>query len=106
MNKKINRDNKKENAPSKKAIDAFNRFIKVCESANVILKTGAFYEKETLRYFKRLINSLAKLQKYSDFLSKKQINEIKLDANRLLDKEMKRIKYIHNEARKELRKFR
>ena len=31
--------------------------------------------------------------------------KIKLEANRLLDKEMKRIKYIHTEAKKEIIKF-
>ena len=95
----------KKKEPSKRAMNAFMKFMDVCESGNVILKTGAFYEKETLKYFRRLINALSNLQKYGELYTKKQIHEIKVEANRLLDKEMKRIKYIHSEARKEIRKF-
>ena len=95
----------KKKEPSKRAMNAFMKFMDVCESGNVILKTGAFYEKETLKYFRRLINALSNLQKYGELYTKKQIQEIKVEANRLLDKEMKRIKYIHSEARKEIRKF-
>ena len=95
----------KEPIPSKRAMNAFMKFMDVCESGNIILKTGAFYEKETLKYFRRLINALSNLQKYGELYTKKQIQEIKVEANRLLDKEMKRIKYIHSEARKEIRKF-
>ena len=95
----------KKKEPSKRAMNAFMKFMDVCESGNVILKTGAFYEKETLKYFRRLINALSNLQKYGELYTKKQIQEIKEEANRLLDKEMKRIKYIHSEARKEIRKF-
>ena len=95
----------KKQEPSKRAMNAFMKFMDVCESGNVILKTGAFYEKETLKYFRRLINALSNLQKYGELYTKKQIQEIKEEANRLLDKEMKRIKYIHSEARKEIRKF-
>ena len=94
-----------EKNPSKRAMNAFMKFMDVCESGNVILKTGAFYEKETLKYFRRLINALSNLQKYGELYSKKQILEIKVEANRLLDKEMKRIKYIHSEAKKEISKF-
>ena len=86
-------------------MNAFMKFMDVCESSNVILKTGAFYEKETLKYFRRLINALSNLQKYGELYTKKQIQEIKVEANRLLDKEMKRIKYIHSEAKKEISKF-
>ena len=95
----------KKQEPSKRAMNAFMKFMDVCESGNVILKTGAFYEKETLKYFRRLINALSNLQKYGELYTKKQIQEIKLEANRLLDKEMKRIKYIHSEAKKEINKF-
>ena len=97
--------NKKEQQPSKRAMNAFMKFMDVCESGNVILKTGAFYEKETLKYFRRLIKALSNLQKYGELYTKKQIQEIKVEANRLLDKEMKRIKYIHSEAKKEISKF-
>lgn len=96
----------KKKEPSKRAMNAFMKFMDVCESGNVILKTGAFYEKETLKYFRRLINALSNLQKYGELYTKKQIHEIKVEANRLLDKEMKRIKYIHSEAKKEISKFR
>ena len=95
----------KKQEPSKRAMNAFMKFMDVCESGNVILKTGAFYEKETLKYFRRLINALSNLQKYGELYTKKQIQEIKVEANRLLDKEMNRIKYIHSEAKKEIRKF-
>ena len=100
MNKK-----KEENIPTKRAMNAFIKFIEVCESGETLLKNGAFYEKETLRYFSRLINALSNLQKYGDIYTKKQINEVKAEANRILDKEMKRIKYIHAEAKKEIKKF-
>jgi hypothetical protein len=96
----------KEPIPSKRAMNAFMKFMDVCESGNIILKTGAFYEKETLKYFRRLINALSNLQKYGELYTKKQIQEIKVEANRLLDKEMKRIKYIHSEAKKEINRFR
>jgi len=96
---------KEEKIPSKRAMNAFMKFMDVCESGNVILKTGAFYEKETLKYFRRLINALSNLQKYGELYTKKQIQEIKVEANRLLNKEMKRIKYIHLEAKKEISKF-
>ena len=96
---------KEENIPSKRAMNAFIKFIEVCESGEVLLKNGAFYEKETLRYFRRLINALSNLQKYGDIYTKKQINEVKIEANRILDKEMNRIKYIHSEAKKEIKKF-
>ena len=95
----------KKKEPSKRAMNAFMKFMDVCESGNVILKTGAFYEKETLKYFRRLINALSNLQKYGELYTKKQIQEIKVEANRLLDKEMNRIKYIHAEAKKEISKF-
>jgi hypothetical protein len=95
----------KKQEPSKRAMNAFMKFMDVCESGNVILKTGAFYEKETLKYFRRLINALSNLQKYGELYTKKQIKEIKVEANRLLDKEMNRIKYIHLEAKKEISKF-
>ena len=94
-----------EKIPSKRAMNAFMKFMDVCESGKVILKTGSFYEKETLKYFRRLINALSNLQKYGELYTKKQIQEIKVEANRLLDKEMKRIKYIHSEAKKEISKF-
>ena len=95
----------KKQEPSKRAMNAFMKFMDVCESGNIILKTGAFYEKETLKYFRRLINALSNLQKYGELYTKKQIQEIKVEANRLLDKEMNRIKYIHAEAKKEISKF-
>ena len=97
---------KDESIPNKRAMNAFMKFMDVCESGNIILKTGAFYEKETLKYFRRLINALSILQKYDELYTKKQIKEIKVEANRLLDKEMKRIKYIHSEAKKEINRFR
>ena len=37
--------------------------------------------------------------------SDKEIKKIKMEANKILDKEMKRIKYIHSEAKKEISKF-
>ena len=40
-----------------------------------------------------------------DYLLWYDTGKIKLEANRLLDKEMKRIKYIHSEAKKEIVKF-
>ena len=97
--------NNKEIVPSKRAMNAFMKFLEVSENSNVILKTGAFYERETLKYFRRLINALSNLQKYDNLFSEKEIRKIKLEANRLLDKEMKRIKYIHTEAKKEIIKF-
>lgn len=96
---------KEENIPNKRAMNAFIKFIEVCESGEALLKNGAFYEKETLRYFRRLINALSNLQKYGDIYTKKQIKEVKVEANRILDKEMNRIKYIHSEAKKEIKKF-
>ena len=86
-------------------MSAFMKFLEVSENSKVILKTGAYYEKETLKYFRRLINALINLQKYDNLFSDKEIRKIKLEANRLLDKEMKRIKYIHSEAKKEIVKF-
>ena len=86
-------------------MNAFIKFLEVSENSKVILKTGAYYEKETLKYFRRLINALINLQKYDNLFSDKEIRKIKLEANRLLDKEMKRIKYIHSEAKKEIVKF-
>ena len=86
-------------------MSAFMKFLEVSENSKVILKTGAYYEKETLKYFRRLINALINLQKYDNLFSNKEIRKIKLEANRLLDKEMKRIKYIHSEAKKEIVKF-
>ena len=97
--------NNKEIVPSKIAMSAFMKFLEVSENSKVILKTGAYYEKETLKYFRRLINALINLQKYDNLFSDKEIRKIKLEANRLLDKEMKRIKYIHSEAKKEIVKF-
>ena len=97
--------NNKEIVPSKRAMSAFMKFLEVSENSKVILKTGAYYEKETLKYFRRLINALINLQKYDNLFSDKEIRKIKLEANRLLDKEMKRIKYIHSEAKKEIVKF-
>ena len=97
--------NNKEIVPSKRAMSAFMKFLEVSENSKVILKTGAYYEKETLKYFRRLINALINLQKYDNLFSDKEIRKIKLEANRLLDKEMKRIKYIHSEAKKEIIKF-
>ena len=96
---------KTEPIPSKRAMNAFMKFLEVSENSKVILKTGAYYEKETLKYFRRLINALSNLQKYDNLFSDKEIRKIKLEANRLLDKEMKRIKYIHSEAKKEIVKF-
>ena len=96
---------KEEKLPKKRAMNAFIKFFEVAENSNVILKTGAYYEKETLKYFRRLINALSNLQKYDDLFSDKEINKIKTEANRILDKEMNRIKYIHAEAKKEIIKF-
>ena len=96
---------KVEKLPNKRAMNAFIKFLEVSENSKVILKTGAYYEKETLKYFRRLINALINLQKYDNLFSDKEIRKIKLEANRLLDKEMKRIKYIHLEAKKEIVKF-
>ena len=96
---------KVEKQPSKRAMNAFVKFLEVSENSKVILKTGAYYEKETLKYFRRLINALSNLQKYDNLFSDKEIRKIKLEANKLLDKEMKRIKYIHSEAKKEIVKF-
>lgn len=95
----------KEKEPSKRAMNAFMKFFEVAESGKILLKTGAFYEKETLKYFRRLINALSKLQKYDDLFTDKEIKKVKGEANRLLDKEMKRLKYIHSEAKKEISKF-
>ena len=96
---------KKEKQPSKRAMNALMKFFEVAESGKILLKTGAFYEKETLKYFRRLINALSNLQKYGDIFTDKDIKKVKVEANRLLDKEMKRIKYIHSEAKKEISKF-
>lgn len=96
---------KEEKLPNKRAMNAFIKFLEVSENSKVILKTGAFYEKETLKYFRRLIKALSNLQKYDDLFSDKEIREIKLEANKLLDKEMNRIKFIHSEAKKEINKF-
>lgn len=96
---------KEEKLPNKRAMNAYMKFFEVAESGEILLKTGAFYEKETLKYFRRLINALSNLQKYDNLFSDKEIRKIKLEANRLLDKEMKRIKYIHTEAKKEISKF-
>ena len=98
-------DKKEEKQPSKRAMNAWLKFFDVAESGEILLKTGAFYEKETLKYFRRLINALSNLQKYDDLYTDKEIKKIKVEANRLLDKEMKRIKYIHSEAKKEIIKF-
>lgn len=65
--------NKEEIIPSKRAMNAFINFIEVCESGDTLLKNGAFYEKETLKYFRRLINALSRLQKYGELYTKKQI---------------------------------
>ena len=100
MNKK-----KEEKQPSKRAMNALMKFFEVAESGKILLKTGAFYEKETLKYFRRLINALSNLQKYDDLFTDKEIKKVKGEANRLLDKEMKRLKYIHSEAKKEISKF-
>ena len=96
---------KEEKLPNKRAMNAYMKFFEVAESGEILLKTGAFYEKETLKYFRRLINALSNLQKYGDIFTDKDIKKVKVEANRLLDKEMKRIKYIHSEAKKEIIKF-
>ena len=100
MNKK-----KEEKIPNKRAMNAFIKFLEVSENSKVILKTGAFYEKETLKYFRRLIKALSNLQKYDDLFSDNEIKKIKLEANNLLDKEMNRLKRIHTAAKKEIDKF-
>ena len=106
MEKKVKKQKKeKEKFPNKRAMNAFIKFLEVSENSKVILKTGAFYEKETLKYFRRLIKALSSLQKYDDLFSDKEIRKIKLEANKLLDKEMNRIKFIHSEAKKEIDKF-
>ena len=87
-----------EKQPSKRAVNALMKFFEVAESGEILFKTGAFYQKETLRYFKRLINALKNLQKHGDLYTDKEIKKVKVEANRLLDKEMKRIKYIHSAA--------
>lgn len=96
---------KEEKLPNKRAMNAFIKFLEVSENSKVILKTGAYYERETLKYFRRLINALSALQKYDSLFSDKEIKKIKMEANKILDKEMKRIKYIHSEAKKEIIKF-
>ena len=98
-------EKKEEKQPSKRAMNALIKFFEVSESGKILLKTGAFYEKETLKYFRRLINALSNLQKYGDLFTDKEIKKVKIEANRLLDKEMKRLKYIHSEAKKEISKF-
>ena len=100
MNKK-----KEEKQPRKRAMNAFMKFLEVCENGEILLKTGAFYEKETLKYFRRLINALSNLQKYDELFTDKEIRKVKVEANKLLDKEMKRMKYINSEAKKEISKF-
>ena len=102
---KTSKNKKEGKQPSKRAMNALMKFFEVAESGKILLKTGAFYEKETLKYFRRLINALSNLQKYGDIFTDKDIKKVKVEANRLLDKEMKRIKYIHSEAKKEISKF-
>ena len=53
---KTPKEKKTEPIPSKRAMNAFMKFLEVSENSKVILKTGAYYEKETLKYFRRLIN--------------------------------------------------
>jgi len=91
--------------PSKREENALMKFLEVVESGKILFKTGAFYQKETLRYFKRLINALKNLQKHDDLYTDKEIKKVQVEANRLLDKEMKRIKYIHSAAKEEISKF-
>ena len=88
-----------------KAMNAFMKFIEVCESSKVILKTGAYYEKQSLAYYKRLTTAIRNLQKLSNFLTPIQIKKIKTDTRKLLKVEMNRMKRIHNDAIKEINKF-
>ena len=102
---KTSKNKKEEKQPSKRAMNAFIKFFEISENSKVILKTSALYERETLKYFRRLINALSNLQKYDDLFSDKDIKKVKVEANRILDKEMKRLKHIHSEAKKEISKF-
>ena len=91
--------------PSKREENALMKFLEVVESGKILFKTSAFYQKETLRYFKRLINALKNLQKHGDLFTDKEIKKVQVEANRMLDKEMKKIKYIHSATKKEISKF-
>ena len=96
---------KKETTPSKKAMNAFMKFIEVCEGSKVVLKTSKFYEKQTFSYYKRLTTAVRNLQKHSTFLSPAHIKKIKTDTRKLLKVEMDRMKKIHAEAIKEIDKI-
>jgi hypothetical protein len=101
----MKKNKKEQKQPNKRAMNAYMKFFDVAESGEILLKTGAFYEKETLKYFRRLINALSNLQKYDNLFTHKEIRKVKVEANKLLDKEMRRMKYIHSEAKKEISKF-
>ena len=93
------------NKISKQTERALIKFFEVCENSKIVLKTGAFYEKQSLTYYKRLTTALRNLQKHSNFLSPTQIKKIKIDTMKLLNIEMDRIKKIHSDALKEIEKF-
>lgn len=88
-----------------KAEKAFMKFIEVCQSSKVVLKTSKFYEKQTLAYYKRLTTAARNLQKYSNVFSPNLIKKIKADTRKLLKVEMDRMKKIHSDALKEIDKF-